>query len=271
MRRLPTLLIAFAAAALLAPAAPAQSAQSVINDMMTQYEKRMAGIDNYTLVQTAMGFDMTMRFEKEMVDGRPVYRLRESTVAGRAAPRGTDEDDFDLYGELPKIAEHATYKGRETVDGQAVHVIAVDDLREVRFGRGVMPQNADFEPRRATMFVDTKLSVPRRMILEGQMKMDGKTSDVTATIDLQDYREVEGMLHPFHTMMVIEGLGQAVDPETRKQYEEMKKQLAEMPESQRAMAEQMMKGRMEQMDQMMGGGPMNVELTVKELLVNTGR
>jgi hypothetical protein len=175
-----------------------------------------------------------------------------------------------MYAELP-AAERATYKGRETVDGQAVHVIGIDDMQGIRFGRGMTPQNADFEPRRATLYVDTRLSVPRRMILEGRLRNEGKTTDVTMTVDMLDYREVEGMLHPFRSQVRIDGLGQAVDPKMRKEYEEMKKQLAEMPESERKMVEQMMQGQMAQMEKMMGGdGGMNVELVVTELRVNQG-
>jgi hypothetical protein len=252
--------------------AEAQSAKDVLNGMVTEYEKRMASVANYTVVQDAMGTPMTMYFEKETVDGRAVFRLRHSSVAGMTSSReGEDREDFDMYAELPKLAERATYKGRETVDGQAVHVIVIDDLQGITFGRGMSPRNADFEPRRATLYVDTRQSVPRRMILEGQMRNEGKMADVTTTVDMLDYREVEGMLHPFRSQVRIDGLGQAADPEQRKQYEEMKKQLADMPESQRQMVEQMMKGRLEQMEKMMAGdGGMNVELLVRELRVNKG-
>ena len=62
-----------------------------------------------------------------------------------------------------------------------------------------------------------------------------------------------------------------MDEETRKQYEEMKKQMAEMPEEQRKMMESMMKGQMEQFEQMLSkDGPMSIEVTVKELRVNSG-
>jgi hypothetical protein len=271
MRRLVSSAAVLAAVTLGAPSAPAQSAKDVINDMMARYEKRMAGVQNYTVVQEAMGFNMTMYFEKETVNGRPVFKLRQTTVAGRTTSSRADDDDFDLYSELPRLADHATYEGRETVDGQATHVITMDNLEDVRFGRGMVPQNADFKPKRATVYVDTKLAVPRRMILEGQMRMQDRNADVTATVDLLDYRDVQGMLHPFHTVMQIEGIGQAMDPEQRKQYEEMKKQLAEMPESQRQMVEKMMKGRLEQMEKMMGDdGTMNVEMIVQELQVNQG-
>jgi hypothetical protein len=251
--------------------APAQSAKDVIDRMVSEYERRAAGVRDYTLVQEGIGMPLTMYFEKETVNGKPVFRLRHTTVAGHTTAGGADEDDFDLYESLPELTARAAYKGRETVDGQAVHVIAIDDLRGVDFGRGVVPKEAEFQPRRATILVDTKLSVPRRMILEGSMRMEGKTSDVTTTMDMLDYREVQGMLHPFRTQVKIAGAGQAVDPEMRKQYEEMKKQLAEMPESQRKMMEDMMKSRFGQIEKMMSGeGGMNIELVVKELRVNQG-
>jgi hypothetical protein len=62
-----------------------------------------------------------------------------------------------------------------------------------------------------------------------------------------------------------------MDDETRKQYEEMKQKMAELPEDQRKMMESMMKGQMEQFEQMLSkDGPMSIEVTVKELRVNSG-
>jgi hypothetical protein len=57
----------------------------------------------------------------------------------------------------------------------------------------------------------------------------------------------------------------------KKQYDEMKKQLAELPEAQRQAMEQMMKGRLEQIEKMMGAdGGMNVEVVVRDVRVNQG-
>lgn len=272
MRSLTATAVLFAALGAVAPSAlRAQSGKDVVNGMLAEYERRIANVTNYTLVQEVTGMPVTMYFEKITVDGRPVFALRQVTVGQQTISNAEDKAaEHDLYGELPKIADRATVTGRETVDGRAVHVIAVENMEDLRLGQGGMPDNVQFTPRRATLFVDTKLSVPRRVILEGQMRTQDQTSDVTATTDLLDYRETQGMLHPFHTRTQIDGMGQSVDPETRKQYEQMKKQLADMPESQRAMVEQMMKGRMEQMEQMMSGGPMTIDVLVKELRVNRG-
>jgi hypothetical protein len=276
MRRLSPAVAVLAALGAAVPAVgQAQSAKDVINRMIAEYEKRAAGVRNYTIVQEAMGMPMTMYFEKETVNGRPVFRLRQTTVGGRTTPGGRGEDDFDLYADLPRIVERAAYKGRETVDGQATDVVTIDDLKDLRFGRGMVPQQGpqqgDFQPKRATVFVDTRLSVPRRVILEGTMRTQDRSADVTATVDMLDYREVQGMLHPFRTQVKMDGLGQAADPEMKKQYDEMKKQLAELPEAQRQAMEQMMKGRLEQIEKMMGAdGGMNVEVVVRDVRVNQG-
>lgn len=105
------------------------------------------------------------------------------------------------------------------MDGHATHVIAVDDLAGLRFGAGMVPQESGFEPRRVTRYVDAAQSVPRRMIIEGRMRREGRTTD-------------------------------------------MQKQLAEMPEAQRKMVEEMLKSQT--------GGGMNIELVGRELRVNQG-
>lgn len=270
---MPTLTLTAVFAALAPAALTAQSAQNVLDRMLAEYDRRAEGIDNYTVIQDVMGQSMSMYFEKDVSGAHPVFRTRQVVVNGMGdqslADRSQDADEF--WAMLPELAAKATSGGRETVDGHAVHVVQLNDMAETGFGKSFAPDNADFTPRRSTLYVDADLWVPRRMVFEGTMTFQGREADITMTIDLRDIRDISGLLHPFVTAVRIDGLGQAVDPEMRQQYEQMKKQLAEMPESQRQMVEQMMKGRMEQMEQVMGGdGGMNVELVVREVRVNAG-
>lgn len=265
------------AVALLVPllaAAPlsAQSATEVFERMLAEHDRRAESIDNYTVVQEAMGQPVTIYFEKEMSRGHAVFRVRDTRVAGARAGGAPDADSYgDLWDHLPELMERASYAGRETVDGHAVHVVTIDDLASTAFAKRLARGTGDFQPRRGTFFVDTERWVPRRMVFEGRLTVNGKPADVTMHMDMQDYRDVDGLLQPFRTLVRIEGLGGAVDPEMRKQYEEMKTRLAEMPEAQRAMAERMMKGQLEQMEKMMGDdGAMNVEIVVREVRVNAG-
>ena len=134
------------------------------------------------------------------------------------------------------------------------------------------PESDSFTPKTGKLFIDTELWIPRRMEFTGDMKTDNGTHEVTSVISLEDYREVSGFLHPFRTVMRMEGIGAMIDPEMRAQYDEMKRQLESVPESQRAMVERMMGAQMERMEEMMSGGDdtMTVEVIVKELRVNTG-
>ena len=137
----------------------------------------------------------------------------------------------------------------------------------------------DFRAEKMTMFVDRDLLVMRRMVVDGQMTHEGETHPVTSTVDLDDYRDINGMLYPFRTSVTMEGMAEAMGmtdddmAEMREQLEEAKRQMDQMPEAQRAMMEKMLKQQMEQMEKMMqdqGGGGMQVEVLVKDLRVNSG-
>lgn len=79
---------------------------------------------------------------------------------------------------------------------------------------------------------------------------------------------------PYRTTMSISGMSSAVPPdkleEMQKQMAEMKKQLAQMPPQQRAVAEQMLKSRMPQMQAMLGASSEPIETVVQQVEVNQG-
>ncbi len=253
-------------------AARAQSAADVLNRMLSEYERRSRGVENYTIVQETMGIETVTYFEKETVDGRPVFRLRSTQVAGMVVTeRDSENDGWDeFYSLAPQMISRAEYQGRDEIEGQAVHVVVVNDLDEIGFGQGPAPQDADFQPDRGAFFVDADQWVVRRMEFEGSMTTRGEAHDVKSVADFRDFREIDGMLHPFLMDVTIEGFGEAMDPEMREQLEEMKRELERMPEAQRKMAEQMMKAQLENLEQMSDEGAMRVQIKVKELRVNSG-
>lgn len=266
----------FALLCALAIALPAtafsQTPREIFDRMLDEHERRTAGIENYTLIQDAMGFETVLYFEKETVEGGRVFRLKRASTGGMAMP-GTSEQGWEaIQRAAPVLAANSEYRGRDRVGGHAVHVIEMHDLDRIDFGQGMIPKEVNFRPLRGTLFVDTEQWVPRRVEFWGEMLTDRGPAEMHSVADLEEYREVDGMLHPFRTTIRIEGVGQAMDPETRAQYEEMKRRLAEMPEAQRAMAEQMMKGQLERLEKMMGGDDdvMTMEMVVKEIRVNAG-
>ncbi len=259
--------------ALALPAAGrAQSAADILNRMLSEYERRSQGVENYTIVQETMGMETVTYFEKETVDGHPVFRLRNTRAAGMVMTEHDSENDGwdEFYSLAPQMISHAEYQGRDQVEGRAVHVVVVNDLDEIGFGQGPAPEDADFQPERGTFYVDADQWVVRRMEFEGSMITQGEAHDVKSIADFRDYREVDGMLHPFLMDVTVEGFGGAMDPEMREQLEEMKRELEQMPEAQRNMVEQMMKAQIENLEQMGDEGGMEIQIKVKQLRVNSG-
>ena len=245
--------------ALVATSVAGQSVADIVDRMYEAYERQAAGVDNYTVVQTIMGFESVDYFEKEMVDGRPVFRRSNAGGGG-----------FFLIG--PDLVEHARYAGREQIDGSSVHVLAVDDVSALDIAPQTGSDDMDFVPRRARIFIDDEIMALRRMEFVGDATTDDGVHEVTMRMDLLDYRDVSGLLIPHHSVMEIEGFGAMIDPEMQAQFEEMERQLADLPPEQRQMMERMMGPQIEQMRQMMSGGDggMTVEVRVTDVRVNSG-
>jgi len=247
----------------------AQSASEIVDAMLAEYEARIANVENYTLVQAVMGFEAVTYYEKEMSDGRPVFRTSMAGVAGQEGSPATGIDDVYALGE--DLANRSEYRGRERINDYDVHVLEISDLRGTGFGTNVA-QDSEFEPTRGRVYLDVDTYTPRRFIFEGEMTRDASVIPLTATMDMGDYREVEGLLVPFRTMTTIEGLGAAIDPEMRAQFEEMQRELEAMPAQQRQMVEAMMADQMRQFEAMMSddAAPMVIEVLVTEVRVNQG-
>lgn len=259
-------------AALCVTAASAQTPADIVDRMLEVFEASAASVDNYSVVQEVMGFQSEMYFEKETRDGRPVFQLRRSSTDGFAADLDGDLGYSDIYAAAPEIKEHARYGGVERIDGNDVHVLAIDDLTALELAPSATPEDTEFHPRHGRIYVDGALWVPRRMEFVGDLDTGDGLVEVTSIIDLQDYRDDAGLLLPYRTVIRMEGLGAAFDPEVRAELEELQRQLAELPPEQRAMMEQMFAGRMEQMEALLGGedGGMSVEMTLLEVRVNEG-
>jgi len=263
------LLVALVAAA---PAA-GQSVQSIVEKMYDAHTRSAEGIDNYTLVQSVMGVESLSYFEKEVVDGHPQFRLRQTALtSGGMAVGGDDFGPGDIFEIGPDLIEHGRYAGQEQIDGTTAHVIAVDDLSQVDFGPPASPDEMDFVPLQGRLYVDAARDVPLRMEFDGRATTPQGEHDVTMQMNMLDYRDTEGLLLPFHILVTIDGFQEMIDPEMREQLAEFERQMESMPQEQRAMMEAMMGDRMESIRAMMAGGdgPMTIEIRVTEVRVNSG-
>lgn len=256
-----------ASAAILAafpPAATPQEAREIIQTAIERYEERMSGVENYAIVQDVMGYESTAYYERRMVDGRPVFKLVDTS--------GDDsQDDLgEMYSGFLEIAERAELSGEEAVNGHDTYVLTVDDFS----GLSIQNQSNDFKPQKGVFYLDTSEYIIRRIFMEGVMEREGQQRPAAADMLFEDYRTVEGMVHPFLINMSVtgatSGLSDEEMAEARKNLEELRKQMAEMPESQRKMMESMMGSQIEKLEQMVESGNIELSITVKELRVNQG-
>lgn len=250
--------------ALLPAAATGQSAADVVDRALQRYEERMEGVENYTVVQEAMGNRTTTHFVRTTADGHTVF-----------VPRGAEEGGGDRQvphytAMLNEMGKRATLQGTEPVDGRECHVLQLTDFSGDAF-RQWNPGQGNWTPERLRLFIDTGELLVRKVVLEGTVARgeQGK-QPVTVTARLRDYRNVDGVVHPFRTEIRTEGLGPSMTPEQRARMEKFLEKMEQLPPRQRKMMEERMGDKLEKMKQMMASGTLDVTATVEEIRVNEG-
>lgn len=255
------------AAAGSAPAS-AQSAEEVVNDALERFEQRMEGVRTYTVVQTVMGFESATTFERRTVDGHTVFLPRETEGSEAAA-----QAPQSYQAMLTELGDRATHEGFESVEGTECHLLSLEDFSGEAFGDLSPPRSGgEWTPERLRFWIDRDELLPRKMLMEGTVTSEGEERPVSITALFRDYREVDGVVHPYRTEVRTEGLSPAMSPEERARMEasmkKMKKKMEQMSPEQRKMMEQMMGGRLEKMEKMLASGAMDLTVEVKEIRVN---
>ncbi len=254
----------------LAQSAVDPEARRLLQAALEARNRRVAEVDNYTLIQEVNGSETSLYFEKRMVDGVAVFVVGNGP--GETAPR----DEAKLFGQL---GAHARLAGQDEVDGAMCHRLETSNLENL----DLMPRGSGAEKyslKTLTLWLDPEAQVVRRMMMEGEAQANGQTIPITIEVQLQDYRSVGTMYEPFRTVMKISGLNEAVGGGDPKQAEEMKRaqaemarlreQMASMPPEQRKMMEAQLAPMLKRMEGMMGPEGMQFVTTVKSIVVNRG-
>jgi hypothetical protein len=259
------------------PRAYGQTAAQLMSRAMDAQATRLAQVNDITITQEVMGMSVGMYMEKRVTDGTPVLIPVSMVMGGTVTAVPQDEMAADWSNPFQKAwVERARLEGTDQMDGRRVHVLVMDDFTGLELPS--MPGDAgemDFRPQSLRFSMDDEFLIRKVEIDAQMMQADGSATPVTMTMFMEDYREVSGYLHPFKTQMISKGFLGAVDldqEELRAQLEEMRKQLASMPEAQRAMMESMMGPQIERLESMLssGEGDMEMVITVTDLKVNAG-
>lgn len=253
-------------------AAAGQDAREILATALERYEERVEDVDEYTVIQDVDGMRVSVHFQKEMKDGHPVFHARILPGGDLQAIPGGDRQQAARSPAIFAQLEHARVIGTESVDGRPTWVLQVPDAGELGL------DGAGFTPSTLTLNLDQEEYVPLRIVVEGSMESGGPGHTITMTTRLEDYREVEGLLHPFRTTVTVEGLSGGMSgadrAEMQREMQKMQEELAALPPEQRRMMEEQMK-RMPQMRQMMkmmeaqaAGKDMEMTIQVQEVFVN---
>jgi len=237
----------------------AEDARKLLETAMKRYEARVASIESVTIVQEVMGVESSTRLRKVMIEDRP-------TLVSGSAGRGGDLGS--MYKHFDHMAQNATLEGSETVDGHPCWIIQMKDLGGMHVGA---EGAGDFESKDGTMYLDKDALVMRRMLMNGMAMRNGVKQPLSIEVHAQDYREIDGWLHPFLTEVNVSGAGGGMAPEMtemRKAMAQMQEELEKLPPEQRKQMEQMMKGRIPQFEEGSDGDALKVTVKVKELRVN---
>lgn len=205
------------------------SAQQVINQMRGAYEQRMSGIDDLTMVTKgtagimAMMGETTVYKKRAKIAGKTVYKTRtEMQFMGKPLVTIYDgeyewsvdpmsgqvkKEKKDLAPDWTRIWEvldlsQMQYVGTDDLDGEAAHVLKMDDLTEGI--KKLMPALQQTGPSQegewsgwAKMWINAKNWVFMRMqIVMAGTSEEGQEMTNIITSDFKDYRQVQTMLIP---------------------------------------------------------------------------
>lgn len=260
-------------AALAVPAGPgaAQSGQEIMERAAEAHEKRMEGIDEYTVTQQVdvMAAPVTRRFVKRTVDGRSVFVAASRDAEQPDTPAGWGNP----YRLIPQVAGRAVLDGRASLDGGGeAWRISVDDFEGLDVS-GMTPAGArgDFRPARATFLLDTESLAIRRVVMRGTMESEAGSGPVKIEARFDDYREIGGMLHPFRTEVSVEGMhsiiGEEGLAEARRRLEILQARRDSLTEAEKAMLPPVAARRLERLRNLVEEGRVDVTVEVRDLQV----
>ncbi|MEA3485558.1 MAG: hypothetical protein U9R03_02500 [Candidatus Aerophobetes bacterium] len=265
------------------------TAEKVIQNYIDNYEKQWKDVKDMTKV-TNKGISYRKRVT---VKGKTVWKTRtETKVMGQKVISiydGVYQWNKGTYGKVTKkkaggditfqfekvlqsAKAKAKYDGAEKIDGHKCYILEIEDMTKLFPAEQALE---GMEMVSVKFWVDAKDWVIRKYQMDTKgVDKKGKKRSIKMTIKNEDFREVNGLLISYRTIMPITGIALSLPPKqekkARKELAKMKKQLEEMPPEGRKMAERLMKPQMERIQKMLSNDETGKVTEVKEVKINTG-
>lgn len=245
----------------------AQTAREIMDTALREYQQQTEDIQAYTVTQEVMGASITHRFVKREVEGHEVFVPAEDTVGGRI-PRGWGNP----YQMFPALGQRASLEGTTPIDDHPSWTLKVKDFSGLDL-QSMTPEGArgEFEPDSITLYVDQERHLLRGLNMEGKIAAGDSSRPISVAARFRDYREVEGMMHPYVMDVSVEGMDAALSPTereaARQQLEKLEQQMDQMSDQQREMMQGMMGPQLNKLREMVESGTMETTIRVTNVEV----
>lgn len=208
--------------------------------------------------------EMTVKADFAGYSIETVTRYIRTETDGRFAlvpDESYDDLDTEMFagmydGSFDKVIRAAESVTEERLNGRATYRLIIKDSELLQsLGEDEYDDDGmDFEIEKATLWIDSDLLMPLKMVYEQYEDGGG----MTVEMELGDYRSYSGLPVAHSMTMKIEGMDQMMSDEdlaeARQAMREFEEQLESMPEAQRNMIREQMSGQMEQFEQMLESG-----------------
>ncbi len=207
----------------------AVNVQEIINNMQKAYEKQMAGINDYMVVQkptggiAAMAGEAKIYYKKAKVEGEEIYKMRTESEAMGMSMVSVYDGKYNwapnfMTGKVEsKLAEgnpsqfwknidvaKTKYSGEEMIEGEKAYVLQIDNALQVMGSQQYQSMSKEQEGTQeasAKLWISSKTWMPLRMVMIMKAGSEEMVMNTTTTTDFKDYRQVGSMLHPFQLIM----------------------------------------------------------------------
>jgi hypothetical protein len=242
------------------------SVEELLDNFRKEYEESIQNIDNYTLVTNLY----THHYVKVWENGRPYFELKGEFTGLE------DPEDAEISGSLlhsPQLLEElksrAEYQGTSSLNGFKTHIVFSDKLSDLFPAE----EETHIEFRNVKFYIDTADLVIRKIEYEMKAEIDGRQPQtINQSITMDDYRDIEGMMIPYKTTLILEGITGAMTEEERQEAEQavaqLEQQMEQMSEQEQEMMRQMVGPQLEEYRKIMEEDRMEQTITVQEVRIN---
>ncbi len=243
------------------------SVEYVLDNYRLNYEESIKNIEDF-IVETDT---YTIYYKKVYQDGRPYFKSKmdseEYDISSATSISDNELFTPEMYDILKEVA---VYEGVTYLNGYKTYLISTGKVE------GLFPEEDDLdgEIHSANFYIDTDKWVVRKIEFEIEDEVDGDLRRFNPVILMDDYRDIEGMMVPFKTTMIIDGLSSQMTEqeleEAREGFRELEENLEQMSPEEREMMMRMIGPQIEEYKKILETDRLETSVIIKEVRVNTG-